>query len=198
MQWGNILDGIRELKSEPAGGNPGPAEEEPKADAQAEVPQHQWYQIGDWFSRTDELLEKILLQLMEMGTVPPVAVPAPLPPPVPIPPGVEPKLDVIAAEQIRTKELLEGFSFVTNQGVVSAPGTPLEMLSGTKTYLIMVRANATNAADVYVGGQGVTAGTGYVLGPGDAAAVPINAQRKRVFIDAAAAGDGVSWLALVD
>ncbi len=197
MVWDNILNEIKKLKtSNPVESNPNPPEE-PKP-LQTEVTEREWWHLSDALSRQDELLEAILLQLKAMAEVVPPSPPPPEPEEPVFPPGIEPKLDIIAREQILTKELLEGFNFVTNQSVVPTPGTPTEVISTVRTYLILIRAHTTNATDVYVGGQGVTAGTGFILGPGEATVVPIDAQKKRVFVDAATAGDGVSWMALVD
>ncbi|MHA1852586.1 MAG: hypothetical protein ACTSUF_03655 [Candidatus Heimdallarchaeaceae archaeon] len=196
MSWSEILNEIKKIKNS----NPEPETNPEKKELNQEeptIPEKHWWQISDWFTRRDELLEAILKQLQAMGQIQ-LAPAAPTPPPPVMPPGIEPKLDVIATEQTRTKELLEGFNFITNQSTVPTPGTPTEVISTVKTYLVIIRAHTTNTGNIYVGGQGVTPATGFILGAGESLAIPIDNLKKRIWIDADVAGEGVSWIALVD
>jgi len=195
MDWNGIHDEIKKISASNQNTRE-EAESGEEAGAAPEIPAKQWYQILDTLSRNDELLEAILRQLKKMETL----IPSPATPPEypVIPPGIEPKLDVIAVQSIRTKELLEGFSFLNGQSVVAAPGTRMEVISTVKTYLIIVRAHLTNVGDVYVGGSGVTAGTGFILNPGAAVVLQTDCLKKSIWMDAANANDGVSWIALVD
>jgi virulence-associated protein VapD len=120
------------------------------------------------------------------------------PPIQPIPP------DLLVAAQQQVQLLgniskdLQGFSFVTGQGSVTAPGNPLELVSTVKTYLVVIRANIANTGSIYIGGRGVSAMTGYILDAGEAIAIQIDNLAKSIWIDAGVAGEGVSWMALVD
>jgi hypothetical protein len=165
-----------------------------------EETQPKWWQVTDALTRQDELLEAILLQLQMMAVQPPEPMPPPSEPPEPpvIPPGIEPKLDVIAEEQTRTKQLLEGFNFITGQATVQMAGTSVEVVSTVKTYLVVIRADINNAGSIYVGTKGVSATTGYILDAGEALAIPIDNLKKAIWVDAANSGDGCSWIALVD
>lgn len=199
MAWSDILNEVKKIKSS----NPEPVEivtEPVEESAPTAIPdtEKKWWQVMDVLSRNDELLQAILQQLQAMGAVPAATPSVEALPEMPLPAGLAPKLDVLTREQIRTKQLLEGFNFTTNQSTVPTPGTPTEVISTVRTYLIIIRAHITNVGDIYIGGQGVTAGTGFIVGAGESVAVQIDAQKKRVFVDAATAGDGVSWMALVD
>ena len=197
--WGKLLEEVRGLKPENAPkGNPNATEEEKPLETT--VPERHWWQIADILSRNDELLQAILEQLQTMGAVTAPTIPAPPPDydvPV-IPPGLEPAMKVTAEEQVRTRQLLEGFKFITNQSVVSTPGTPTEVVSTVKTYLLVIRSHTTNTGNVYIGGTGVTTATGYIMGAGEALVMQIDNLKKSVWVDADVAGEGVSWMALVD
>jgi hypothetical protein len=201
MSWDNILDEIKEIKnSGPTTDNEETKEQSPEQPTQvpaATIPEPKWYQVADWFTNQDELLKAILEQLRTISTLIPTLIP-PVPEIPQIPAGIEPKLDVIAREQTRTKELLEGFNFLTGQGSVTTPGTPYELVSTVKTYLIIIRANIGNISSIFIGGRGVSATTGYILDPGEALAIQIDNLKKSVWIDSVSANDGVSWIALVD
>ena len=193
--WKAVLEEIRGLKAEKI---PVPKADEPAKAQQPDI-ESKWWQFTDWFSNQDELLKAILKQLQTMDQVTAPTVPAPPPDydaPV-IPPGLEPAMKLTAQEQIRTRQLLEGFNFVTNQSVVSTPGTPVEVVSTVKTYLVIIRAHTANTGSIYIGGQGVTPQTGYILDAGEAMSIQIDNLKKSIYIDADIAGEGVSWIALV-
>ena len=196
MVWSEILNEIKKLKTDSSSSITNPQEDKPTTQ-QLEVPKKHWWQLSDILSRQDELLEAILLQLQSMATLTPT--PTPPTPEVPvIPPGMTAKLDVIAGEQIRTKELLEGFNFITGQATVPTPGTPMEVISTVKTYLIILRAHVTNTGNIYVGGKGVNTTNGFILGAGEALSIQIDNTKKTIWINADVTGEGVSWIALVD
>ncbi len=193
----DVLNEVRKLKENTAEGNPNPPEET-QIEETTTIPQKAWWQLADHLSRQDELLEAILKQLQRMGEVVP-APPPPIPPEYPvIPPGMLGKLDVIAIEQTLTKQLLEGYNFLTGQSTVATPGTSVEVVSTVKTYLVVIRADITNVGSIYVGTKGVSATTGYILDAGEALAIPIDNLKKTIWIDAATANDSVSWISLVD
>ena len=73
----------------------------------------------------------------------------------------------------------------TAQAVAAAP-TPLKRG-------VHIRAHDTNDAAVYIGVTGVTTGTGYALGPGEAIFIPVS-DLSLLHVAAAHAGDGVSFL----
>jgi len=193
MDWSKVSEEMEKIKLQPS------EESETPASAEVAVPVPQWYQFADWFTNQDELLKAILEQLKSMtatlsqAPAPPVEEPATI-----FPVGIEPKLDVIAAEQQRTKELLEGFNFVTGQATVQAAGSPIELISTVRTYLIVIRANIANTGSVYLGGPGVSAATGYILDAGEAIAIQVDNLKKSVWMDVGVSGEGVSWMALVD
>lgn len=164
------------------------------------IPEKHWYQFSDWFSRQDELLEAILrtlqayLQAKErIDTTPPVVPEYPE-----IPAGIEPKLDTIALEASLARTLLEGFNFIAGQTIVNTAGTEVEIIPYQKTYLLIIRANLTNAGDVYLGTIGVSNIGGYVLDPGAAVAIQVDVSKKKMYVDADNNGDGISWMALVN
>ena len=195
--WKAVLDEIKGMKK--AQEAPTPKEEEPE-EPQVTVPEKHWWHLADALSRNDELLQAILEQLQTMEQVTPPTVPAPPPDyegPV-IPPGIESAVQLTAEEQVRTRKLLEGFNFITGQSTVQTAGTAVEVVSTVRTYYLIVRSHANNSGEVYVGGRGVSATSGYVIGAGEAIAISIDNLKKSVWVDAATAGDGVSWIALVD
>jgi len=202
MPWSDVLEEMKQLRQgypQNLVTNEDPPEETPSPAPQAiEAPQAQWYQFGDWFTSQDELLRAILSQLQAMAALQQPAPAIEQPSIQPIPP------DLLAAAQQQVqllgsvRDYLEGFNFVTGQGAVTAPGNPLELVSTVKTYLVMIRANVANTGNIYIGGKGVGAATGYILGAGEAMVVQIDNLRKSVWIDADVAGEGVSWLALID
>ena len=196
--WSKLLDEIKGIKSVGVPeSNPNTIEEE----QQVTVPESKWWQFGDWFSNQDELLRAILQQLQEMSALQ-IAPIIPSPPPdyegPVIPPGLEAATVVIAQEQTRTKELLEGFSFITGQATVQTAGTPVELVSTIKTYYVIVRASINNTGTIYISGTGVSAATGYAVDAGEAVGLSIDNLKKRMWIDGSVANDSVSWIALVD
>ena len=199
MDWDGLYEEVKKLRESIDEPKVIPTEnptqtDNPEALADTEK---KWWQISDIFSRNDEMLEAILEQLKNMAAL---QVTPQLPTDIEpvLPTEVTGLLNNIALNQNRTKELLEGFNFTTNQAQITAPGTRLELIAGTKTYLIIVRATTTNTGNIYVGGTGVTAQTGFILGPGEAISIQIDASKRRVFIDGDVAGEGVSWIMLTD
>ena len=205
MPWDDILGELKKMKQQEYQKikeeypnnlvtNSDPPEQ---ADQQAAIPQRQWYQFGDWFTRTDELLEAILLQLQGMGAL--IAPPAPTPvEPTPIPTEFVAILQNQLGLLGLIRNYLEGFNFITGQGIVQTAGTPIELISTVKTYLVMIRADIANTGNIYIGGTGVSAATGYFLGAGEAMTIQIDNLKKSIWIDADVSGEGVSWLALID
>jgi len=194
--WKEILNEIKGLKAE----EPITSEEMPSEPIPVETldTEKKWWQIADILSRNDELLQAILEQLQSMSGLLSQPSTPPEYPELPSIPGIEAKLDSIALEQIRTRQLLEGFSFTTGQANVQTPGTPIEVISTVKTYLIVIRANIANTGSIYIGGRGVSANNGFVLDAGEALSIQIDNLKKTVWVDSQVANEGVSWMALVD
>jgi len=82
---------------------------------------------------------------------------------------------------------------------VSSPGTA-EALAGSSTPItegVQIRAvtnSGANTGNIFVGGSGVSAGSGYILEPGDRVYVVVD-DLASVYIDAANSGDGVCYMA---
>jgi len=159
--------------------------------------ERKWWQVGDAITRQDEILEAILLQLQSMATLQAGPVFPPTTEEV-IPTEVMSVLNITAREQLRTKQLLEGFNFITGQGTIQTAGTSVELISTIKTYYVIIRADINNTGTVYLGSRGVSTTTGYAINAGEAIALSIDNTKKQVWMNGTAANDVVSWIALVD
>ena len=170
-----------------------------------EIPEKHWWQFKDIFSRQDDLLEQILLELKkEKPTPPPPEIP-PSPPPTPPVPPIEPipftELERLIKELIKInreiRKSVGGLSFVTGQLSVQSAGTRNEMLHQFDTYRVIIRARASNTGNIYIGSKGVSSAEGHILGPGEPITLNINAREKAIYIDSDVSGDGVSWIAMI-
>lgn len=84
------------------------------------------------------------------------------------------------------------------QDSVATAGEPQPLNGGTTVSTaangeLAIRANDDNTGDVFVGDTDVSSSNGFVLGPGESISLPV-ADVAAVHIDAANAGDGVSWI----
>jgi len=78
---------------------------------------------------------------------------------------------------------------------VAVAGTQVTLGAAAVIRSVIIRANATNTQNIYVGPAAVAAATGYILAPGESMAIAI-AARGTVWIDADVNGEGVSYLAV--
>lgn len=164
------------------------------------IPKKQWYQFSDIFTRQDEILEAILLQLQKMEST--LATQPPTPTPVQQPPQIPAEFGGKFDSMINLLSLIfknsEGYGYITGASNLIATGTQQEVVSTIKTYLVIIRANITNTGTIYLGGRGVSGVTGYQIDAGEAVALQINNVKKSIWMDGTVAGDGISWIALVD
>lgn len=84
---------------------------------------------------------------------------------------------------------------VVGQKIVATPGTELPLTATSKPLKngVWVRANTANADNVFIGLNPVTSTTGFILDAGEEVFVPIDNANK-VYVDAATAADGVSFI----
>jgi len=78
---------------------------------------------------------------------------------------------------------------------VAVAGTQLILGAAAVIRSVIIRANATNTQNIYVGAAAVSAVNGYILAPGESMALAI-ADRATVWLDADVGGEGVSYLAV--
>ena len=203
MDWKSILNGIKEIKEDEYPNNLEIVENQKNPDKSinpdtvALDTERRWWHLADTLTRQDELLEAILLQLQSMAALQA----GPIVPPTTeevIPTEVMSVLNITAREQQRTKQLLEGFNFITGQSTMQTAGTPVEVISTIKTYYIIIRADINNTGTIYLGSRGVSVTTGYAINAGEAIALSIDNTKKQVWMNGTAANDVVSWMALVD
>jgi len=202
MDWESILNGIKEIKEEYPNNlaiveNQKNPDKSINPDAVALDTERRWWHFADVLTRQDELLEAILLQLQSMASLQAGPVVPPTTEEV-IPTEVMSVLNITAREQQRTKQLLEGFNFITGQSTMQTAGTPVEVISTIKTYYIIIRADINNTGTIYLGSRGVSVTTGYAINAGEAIALSIDNTKKQVWMNGTAANDVVSWMALVD
>ena len=85
-------------------------------------------------------------------------------------------------------------TIVHGQKSVATPGTEVALGASTPISYVTVKALADNTGNVYVGGNPVTASTGYELAPGEAVLVQTN-NLANVYIDCEGGNtDGVSFI----
>ena len=88
--------------------------------------------------------------------------------------------------------------FQAGQGTVGASSQPLVAVGAAhsvKRYVV-VKADATNANDVFVGPSTVTTGSGFRLDAGEVTPpIPID-ELSKVYVIGGAASQGYSWLAI--
>jgi len=83
-----------------------------------------------------------------------------------------------------------------NAETVAAAGTAVQLSTTSIVILsITIKANNGNANNIYVGDINVAAANGFELGPGESISMNIDNVNK-VWIDAAANGDGVTYIAI--
>jgi len=78
---------------------------------------------------------------------------------------------------------------------VAVAGTRVALSTGVRCQRIMIKANVGNAGDIYVGGSTVSAANGYILDAAATLELWIG-NANLLYIDAATASDGVTWLAV--
>ena len=88
---------------------------------------------------------------------------------------------------VRARSVLAG----QGQQTVGTPTTRVQ-LTTTKTRVVEIRANKANTGKIYVGNVTVAAANGYVLEADQPVQLPVSADT--VYIDAAVADEGVSWI----
>ena len=94
------------------------------------------------------------------------------------------------SDQVAPDTLLNG------QTVIAVINTQVTLGLGTRIRSVLVRAHATNGADIFVGATGVTGANGYILAPGESVAIAISL-RSTVFINGGVVGEGVSYLCTI-
>lgn len=82
----------------------------------------------------------------------------------------------------------------SGQTTVSSAGTAVAV-GGGQISNVLVRANADNAGNVYLGISSVYSTTGLILAPGEYVSLDIN-DLADLYVDAANNGDGVSYITL--
>lgn len=86
--------------------------------------------------------------------------------------------------------------FATGHGTVGT--TPVVQLATVETLIkkyVEVKADLTNANNVYVGINTVSTTTGFLLDAGESVRIPID-DLSKVYVVADAAAQGFSWLAI--
>lgn len=86
-----------------------------------------------------------------------------------------------------------GTSIGSLKATVATAGVRVQL--GTHAGIIgaTVKARATNAGLIYVGGSTVSATSGFELAPGESVSLDVN-NTNAIYIDAATGGDGVSYV----
>lgn len=88
--------------------------------------------------------------------------------------------------------------FQAGQGTVGAASQPLAAVGASHTVLryVVIKADLTNTNDVFVGPNGVSAGSGFRLDAGEVTPpIPID-ELSKVYVIGGAASQGYSWLAI--
>lgn len=90
----------------------------------------------------------------------------------------------------------------TGQQSVTTAGTAEQLNGGTSLAVpdgsaLVVRADADNAGNIYVGDDTVTASTGFTLGAGESITMQVT-DVASVYIDADNDAEGVSWIVEVN
>ena len=90
-------------------------------------------------------------------------------------------------------------SVKSGQAEVATAGTPVSLDSSADPVQVargtelQIRADPANTGKVFLGGEGVSATSGYVLDPGAEVSLKVK-KVSTVMLDAENAGDSVSWL----
>ena len=90
-------------------------------------------------------------------------------------------------------------SVKSGQAEVATAGTPVALDSSADPVQVargtelQIRADPSNAGNVYLGGSEVSESSGYVLDPGAEVSLKVK-KPSTVMLDADSDGDGVSWL----
>lgn len=82
-------------------------------------------------------------------------------------------------------------ALVNNQQTVT--GSAVALPSGTLTTGVVLEALSTNAVSVFVGGSGVTTGTGIELPAGAAVSIPVSNTNK-IYVICASGSPVVTWI----
>ncbi len=86
--------------------------------------------------------------------------------------------------------------FATGHGTVGAAVAALTTAAIPLLKYVIIKADLTNTNNVFVGGPGVSATTGFMLDAGEATP-PIHIDNlSKVYVIGGAAGQGFSWLAV--
>ena len=83
----------------------------------------------------------------------------------------------------------------TAQVVVAVVGVRVQLNAGLACVMVSVAAKPANTGNIFLGNVGVTSANGRILAPGEAIDLAVD-NLSRLYIDAAVAGEGISYLAL--
>jgi len=83
---------------------------------------------------------------------------------------------------------------VTEGQQVTNAGTEIALTAGV-CRTVVIKALPTNGGNVFIGNAVVTAGTGFILQPGESVALSVS-NRNLVFFDVAVNGEGVCWISV--
>jgi len=90
-----------------------------------------------------------------------------------------------------------GSAIGSGRQTVAAAGTGVQLTTTSTPILgVIIKALITNTGDIYVGGAGVAAASGYPLAPGEFVGLDVD-NLTDVWIDAAVNGEGVSYIYIV-
>lgn len=90
-------------------------------------------------------------------------------------------------------DLVEPGAVVAGQQVTNA-GTDIALTAGV-CRTVLIKALPGNGGNVFIGGAGVAAATGFILQPGESAWISV-ANRNLVYFDVAVNGEGICWVSV--